>query len=160
MTDRTLTAEEVWTQIASENVCIMATPDDEGIRARPMGPMVRQDDGVIWFITDRNSHKVRDLADDTPVTLIFQNSASNWYISLMGTASVVDDRGQVRELWSPILKEWFEGPDDPKIILLAFEPTEADYWNGPNRLVAGLKMLITAATGMKTDMGDAGKVSM
>ncbi len=160
MSDKPMTSADLWEQIEGEHVCMMASMNGGAIKSRPMAPIIRKAEGRIWFFTDRHSSKAGDLADDSPVTLTFQNSASNWYVTLMGSASVVDDRAKVAELWSPLMKEWFDGQDDPRIILIGFEAAEADYWNGPNRLVAGLKMLVTAATGMKTDMGDAGSVQM
>lgn len=160
MADHEMTTDDVWTKIEAEHICLFATLDDDAIKARPMAPMVSRADRVIWFMTDRASHKVQVLEGDSAVTLMFQNSASNWYLSISGSGSVVDDRIKVRELWSDALKQWFEGPDDPKLVLIAFEPNEADYWDGPNRLIAGLKMLVTAVTGAKTDMGNAGKVLM
>jgi general stress protein 26 len=160
MSDKPMTSADLWEQIEGEHVCMMASMNGEVIKSRPMAPIIRKDEGRIWFFTDRNSSKAGDLADDSPVTLTFQNSASNFYISVMGTGSVVDDAARIAEMWSPLMKEWFDGPHDKRIILIGFEPSEADYWNGPNRLVAGLKMLVTATTGMKTDMGDAGTVRM
>jgi general stress protein 26 len=160
MSGETMTSHDIWKQIGNESICMYSDFDGRIIRSRPMSPIIRRDENCVWFVTDRDSTKVRDLTDDSPVTLTFQNSASNWYVSLVGAASVVDDRTKIAELWSPLMKEWFEGPGDPAIVLIAIEPLEADYWKGPNRLVAGLKMLVTATTGMKTDMGDAGKVPM
>ena len=160
MAEKQYTNDDIWNLIEGENVCMFANLDDSVIRSRPMAPMVRQDDGLIWFVTDRTSGKMQDLGDDTPVTLTFQNSASNWYVSLAGSVSVFDDKARLNELWNPMMKQWFDGPDDPRMVLLAFEPYEADYWNGPNRLTAGLKMLVTATTGVRTDMGDTGKVVM
>ena len=160
MSDKAMTHDDIWKQVKNEHICMYADFDGRMIRSRPMAPIIMQEENCIWFFTDRHSSKVKDLTDDSPVTLTFQNSASNWYVSMAGAASVVDDRAKIAELWSPLMKEWFDGPQDPKIVLIAVEPAEADYWNGPNRLVAGMKMLVTAATGMKTDMGDAGKVAM
>ncbi len=160
MAEKQYTSNDIWGLIDGENVCMFASLDDSVIRSRPMAPMPRPDDGVIWFVTDRTSRKMNDLGDDTPVTLTFQNSASNWYVTLTGSVSVFDDRDRLRDMWSPTMKQWFDGPEDPRMVLLAFDPHEADYWNGPNRIVAGMKMLVTATTGVRTDMGDAGKVAM
>lgn len=160
MSEAAMTRDDIWKQIGNESICMMSTTEDSVIRSRPMAPIIREREGRIWFTTDRTSGKVRDLADDSPVTLTFQNSVGNWYVCVIGTGSIVDDNAKIHELWNPVLKQWFDGPNDPKLVLIAFEPVEADYWNGPNKLVAGLKMLVTATTGIKTDMGDAGKVAM
>jgi general stress protein 26 len=155
-----MTSHDIWKRIESERVCMMATMDDDVIRSRPMGPIARMDEGRIWFMTHRTSGKMGDLADDTPVTLTFQNSGGNWCVTISGSASVVDSRAKAKELWSAAYKQWFDGPEDPDLVLIAFESVEADYWNGPNALVVAAKMAVAAATGIRTDMGDHGKVSM
>jgi general stress protein 26 len=78
----------------------------------------------------------------------------------MGRANVVVDRAKVHELWSAPLKQYFDGPDDPKIVLIAFHADDADYWDGPNALMTGMKMLVTAATGEPADLGESGRMAM
>lgn len=160
MAQQDVTAARVWEDIEGQRVCMFIDHDGQTPRARPMAPLVRRAEGRIWFLTDRHSGKVADLSDDSPVCLTFQDKGDNWYVALTGSASVVDDPAKTAELWSPVMKEYFAGPDDPAIVLIAFEPLEAEVWNGPGRMMAGLKMLVTAATGLRTDMGDHGKVDM
>ncbi len=160
MTDKQPSADDIWDSMAGEHVCMFVTLEGSAVKMRPMAPMLSREEGCIWFMTDRTSKKVRDIDDDAPVTLSFQNSAKNTYLAVSGPVSVVDDRTQIAKLWNPMLKQWFDGPEDPRIVLLGFQPTEADYWIGPNQVVSGLKMLFTAATGVRTDVGDAGKVVM
>jgi general stress protein 26 len=155
-----MTADKIWDYIEGEHVCIFATQDTDLIRTRPMAPIVKRKEECIWFFTDRSSKKINDLGDEGPVTLNFQNAASNWYISTMGSASVVDDQHKINELWSPMMEAWFDDAEDPRIVLIAFKPEEVDYWDGPNRLIAGMKMLASAVTGNKADMGEAGTLKM
>ena len=69
MAEPNYTSDDIWNLIDGETVCMFSNLDDSVIRSRPMAPMARRDDGVIWFVTDRTSGKMQDLGDDTPVTL-------------------------------------------------------------------------------------------
>lgn len=42
--------------------------------------------------------------------------------------------------------------------LIEVEPDDAEIWKGPNRLVAGAKMLAAAVTGARVDFGESKKV--
>ncbi len=56
--------------------------------------------------------------------------------------------------------QFFDGPEDPKLILIAFDPREAETWTGPGRLVTGLKLAFTAITGKRTSIGEQRTVPM
>ena len=56
------------------------------------------------------------------------------------------------------MREFFDGPEDQRIISLAFEPHEATYWAGPGRVASAFKLAL-AATGVKSNMGTQGKVA-
>jgi hypothetical protein len=44
--------------------------------------------------------------------------------------------------------------------LITVIPQRAEYWDGPNRLIAAGKMLFAAVTGGRPGMGDNRKISM
>jgi len=159
MTD-TMTPEEIFEMIEGEHVCTFSSTEGSRIRSHPMSPRFVEGDQTIWFMTQTGASKLGDLKADSDVTLAFSNVAKGSYVSLMGRANVVVDRAKIHELWSAPLKQYFEGPDDPKIVLIAFRADEADYWDGPNILVTGMKMLLTAATGEPADLGESGRMRM
>ncbi|GGI84942.1 general stress protein [Polymorphobacter multimanifer] len=159
MTD-VMTPEKIFEMIEGEHVCTFSSLEGSRIRSHPMSPQFVKGERVIWFMTETGASKLADLKADSDVTLAFSNGAKGSYVSLMGRANVVVDRAKVHELWSAPLKQYFDGPDDPKIVLIGFHADDADYWDGPNAVMAGIKMLVTAATGEPTDMGDSGRVAL
>lgn len=148
-----ITAETIWDLIEDRRECLYAEVDDRRVRMRPMAPIVRRREGRIWFFTDRNSCKVAELDDQEPVTLAFADASKGWHVVLTGPATLVDDRPTARALWSAPMQQFFEGPDDPKLILIAFDPREAESWTGPGRIVTAVKLAFTAATGVRTEIG-------
>ncbi|MBL8588768.1 MAG: pyridoxamine 5'-phosphate oxidase family protein [Methylobacteriaceae bacterium] len=160
MTDEPMTSAKVWDLIERQGECLFADVDGDRARIRPMAPIIRRDEARIWFFTDRDSWKVEDLDDNSPVTLAFRDASAGWHVVLTGAATAVDDRATATALWSEVMKQFFDGPDDPRLILIAFDPREAETWTGPGRLVTGLKLAFTAITGKRTSIGEQRTVPM
>ncbi|WP_439532862.1 pyridoxamine 5'-phosphate oxidase family protein [Polymorphobacter sp.] len=155
-----MTPEKIYEMIEGAHVCTFSSLDGNRIRSHPMTPQFVEGERTIWFMTEAGASKLSDLRADSDVTLAFGNTGSGNYVSLMGRGNIVVDRDRVHRLWKAPLKQYFDGPDDPKIVLIAFNADEADYWDGPNAVMAGIKMLVTAATGEPADLGESGRVAM
>ncbi|WP_442506034.1 pyridoxamine 5'-phosphate oxidase family protein [Novipirellula sp. SH528] len=111
------------------------------LTARPMAVAQVEDDGDLWFVTDRNSGKVADLMLDEDVAVTMQGSSK--FVSLSGKAHAVDDQAKIDELWNEAWKVWFpEGKTSPSLVLLRVEPTRGEYWD--NAGLTGLKYLVKA----------------
>ncbi len=125
------------------NAMLVTRGSDGSLDARPMAIAETTDSGTLWFVTDRNSGKIADLALDNEVAVTMQ--ASRKFVSLSGQCLVIDDNTKIEALWSEAWKVWFPGgKTDPSIVLLKVEPTRGEYWD--NSGIAGLKYLIKAGT--------------
>lgn len=127
---------------------MLVTRTAEGqLRARPMALAEVQSDGTLWFLTDRNSAKVDELAKDWHVGVTMQSKTK--FVSLSGKASPVDDRERVSRLWKVEWKVWFPGgKDDPNLVLLRVDGEAGEYWD--NSGTSGLKYLIEAGKALLT----------
>ena len=111
-----------------DTAMLVTRGDDGSLDARPMAVAQVQDDGQIWFITDRNSGKIASLKLDSEVVVTMQSFSK--FVSLSGTAFAVDDQAKLDELWSEAWKLWFpEGKTTNSIVLLRIEPTRGQYWD-------------------------------
>ena len=61
---------------------------------------------------------------------------------MQGALSISHDRTVIDRLWNPSIAAWFEGTDDPKLVLLRFDPEQAEIWSNENNLLASVKMLL------------------
>jgi general stress protein 26 len=114
---------------------------DGTLRSRPMAVAEVEDGGDLWFITEKSSGKMEELAGDSHVNVSMQSR--NKFVSISGTATVHDDRGKVSELWSESWKVWFPGgKDDPNLVLLHVHATDGEYWD--NSGAQGIKYLLKA----------------
>ena len=148
--------------VKKSETCFFCTEsaDGESGGVRPMGVREVDDSGNLWFLSADDSHKNREIARDSRVSLYFQGSAHSDFLHLKGRASVTRDPDKIKELWSPIIKTWFtEGVDDPRITVIKVTPTDGYYWdNKHGSAIAGAKMLIGAAIGKTLDDSIEGNV--
>ena len=63
------------------------------------------------------------------------------FASIHGSLSISNDRAVIDRLWNPFIAAWFEGKDDPKLVLLRFDADHAQVWLNESNLLAGVKLL-------------------
>jgi general stress protein 26 len=115
-------------------------PNDR-LSARPMAIADTDSDGSVWFVTDRDSGKLIDLASDPEVCVAMQDGKR--FVSLSGRAKISDDRKRTIELWQDGWRVWFpDGPDDPSSVLIHVLAEQDAYWD--NSGVQGIKYLVEA----------------
>lgn len=162
-TTREESIEKVADIIKDITITMLVTLDARGLpRSRPMTTQKTPFDGTLWFFTSRDAEAAHDIQRAPNVNLAYASTGSESYLSVTGSAEVVEDRAKAQELWNPILKAWFEGPDDPMLRLIRVDVEHAEYWDTPGGKVASLFALVKGAiTGDGGDMNsDVGSVSM
>jgi general stress protein 26 len=154
--------ERVWSAIEAIRVGMLVTAWGEGLRARPMHSIVRRDEYAIWFIAERHSQKLDEVAAQPDVLVAYSAGESGDQVALTGQIEIVDDRAKLEELWSPGASLYFpQGPSDPAAILLRFMPVTAEYWTGGrNPIVYAIKALQAKITGERPSIGEHGTVDM
>lgn len=124
------------------NIAMLTTQDPDGLmRSRPMGSQEMDANGDLWFFTSKTSGKIHSIMVDQKVNLTYvANSATHpRYVSIAGSAEIVEDREKAAALWKPILKAWFpEGLEDPDLVLLRVRIDSAEYWDTPAGAVVQL----------------------
>jgi general stress protein 26 len=137
-------------------ICMFTTVSSTNeFRSRPMAMVAIEDDGSIWFFTNEYSPKSKEISRDNEVNLAFSDPSSNTYISVAGTANLVDDQGRKEEYFSPAIKSWFpDGLEDPALILVKVVPSSAEYWDSSSsKMVVAFQMLNAIVTGDTPDLG-------
>lgn len=111
------------------------------LRSRPMAVADIGPGGAMWFVTERHSGKMEEIARDDHVNVAMQGRMK--FVSISGRATPVDDHAKVAELWNESWRTWFpEGKDDPGLILLKVDGETGEYWD--NSGAGGVKYLIEA----------------
>jgi general stress protein 26 len=149
--------------VKSARVCMFQTiPGNVPFNLRPMSPVETDDMGHIWFFSNRNSEKNKDIKINPHVQLIFSNMQDSEFLSVYGVAEVIHDRQKFEELWTPLVKVWFpDGINDPDLTLINVKPLSAHYWDTRNgKMVSMLKMAAAVFTGRIMDGGVEGDLNI
>lgn len=144
--------QDLWDKIKDVRVAMLTTTEQDGsLRSRPMYTQQAEFDGDLWFFTADDSGKVAEIRVDSDVNLAYAEPKDSRYVSVSGKAELVKDRAKIDELWSPMLKAWFNGgKDDPHLALLRVRVSEAEYWDDTQSKMSQLFGMIKAATSSET----------
>lgn len=139
---------------------MMTTLSREGtFHARPMQNADVEDGFTsVWFATQRHSGKIEEVSQDARVGLTYVDSTGKGWVSLSGHAQVVDDRAKSREVWRDTWKNWFDGPEDPEMILIEVTPEIGEYWDQDAKAIVYAKLATSAVTGKQFELGENKKV--
>ncbi len=137
--------------------CMFCTYRSDILKARPMAVQKVDEDGNLWFLSDRNSDKNQEIKNDNNVELLFAGGHEK-YLALHGTAEISFDKTKIKELWNPIIKVWFtEGVDDPAISVIKVSYDDGYYWDTKHgHMISVLKMVKSLVTGTSGDDGVEG----
>lgn len=135
--------------------CFFCTKIRTGIpmSVRPMTVLEVDDAGYLWFFTGRSTHKDDEIEQDPFVHLMLQSGQRAGFLNIYGLAKEVKDIHKVKSLWNPTLENWFDGPNDPELVLLSVEVLEGHYWDNKHSApIAAFKYLKSLLTGNPEDM--------
>lgn len=146
------------------NICLFCSnlKTDNGSTCRPMGAQKVCEQGNIWFFSEVNSDKNREIKQDKHVQLFFSHPSKSSYLVVNGEAEVIIDKNKKDELWTPFAKIWFkEGKDDPNISIIKVKPTTAYFWDTDgNKMINFFKMIASVVTGTNLVSGMQGELKV
>jgi general stress protein 26 len=117
---------------------VSLSPDGESLVSRPLVTLQIDAAGHFWFFIRSDSGKVDDVSLHAMVNLAYADPVNRHYVSVVGRASVVEDRRHIKELWTPRAAAYFpQGVADPSICLLKVEPESAEHWQAEGGFAHG-----------------------
>jgi general stress protein 26 len=142
-------------------IAMLTTLTADGLPvSRPMAVQEAEFDGDLWFFAQRDSDQVRQLRANPAIGVAL--AASDSWVSVSGTAELVEDRAKARELWNSAVEAWFpNGPDDPDVLLLKVHAEQAEYWDSPgSKVTTVLSYAKSRLTGNRPDVGEHGRMDL
>jgi general stress protein 26 len=106
----------------------------EGARdgaTQPMSANFEDEDrerGCLWFFTANDHDFTRALGQSSRGIAAYSAKGHGLFASIRGTLFIDNDRATIDRLWNPIVAEWYEGKDDPKLALVRFDLDDAKIW--------------------------------
>ena len=109
--------------------CALITMDGGGrMRARAMDPFLPDDRMIVWLATNPKSLKVREIRRHPKVTLYYFERDEQAYVSLSGTARLVNDPKEKDRRWKDEWKAFY--PNRRRdYLLIAVEPERLEVVN-------------------------------
>jgi general stress protein 26 len=160
MADDRKIEEQFWSELKSSPFIMLGI---EGARDGATQPMTAQfedqdrEAGQLWFFTARDHDLTRSMGQSDGAIGPFSAKGHNLFASLRGTLTVVNDRSTIDRLWNPIVAEWYEGKDDPKLALVRFDVENVKIWLAD---VGGfLKPVLNNLLGRRPEAGQGEKVA-
>src|SRR5258708_6974678 len=133
-------------QVAKETIakvpyCWVVTADQRGgANARVVQPFFSElDQGgwVVRFVTSGRSRKAAEIASSRRITLGYQYDAELAGVTLAGSASIIDDRGYLRDIWRNEWNAFFpKGPSDVDAVIVEVTVERIEVWNLVRRIAA------------------------
>ena len=133
---------KLWKALKSDRTLMLGLDGVENGHTRPMTSQVEGESGPIWFFTGKPNALVENLSQGSRAIAAFSAKDHGLFASISGSLHVDNDRAVIDRLWNPFVATWFEGKDDPKLVLLRMDPEHAEIWLNENNLLAGVKMLL------------------
>ena len=166
MNDTTEKRELLWTLIKNIKFAMFTTRHGNGhLHARPMTTQNKglESDESLWFFMSRKGDPAADVIADQVVNLVYADPSEDTYVSVSGTAAIIEDAAKKQQLWSQRVEAWFPGgPTDPDLALVQVQIVHANYWDVKESKIVQLYELAKAVVTGKApaELGEHGEVRM
>ena len=143
---------KLWELIKDIRFAMFTTRHGNGhLHSRPMTTQNSKvdQDASLWFFMARNDQPVADLTADPVVNLVYADPGEDSYVSVSGTAALVEDMARKKKFWSKMNEAYFPaGVTDPNLALVEVKIIHANYWDvEESKIVQLFKMASAAMTG-------------
>ncbi len=134
--------KKFWDALKSDRTLMLGLDGVEDGHSRPMTACVEEASAPIWFFTGKPNAVLEHLSQSRRAIAAFASRDHEVFASIQGNLVIDNDRIVIDRLWNPFIAAWFEGRDDPKLVLLRFDAEHAQVWLNENSMLAGVKMLL------------------
>ena len=138
MANATEKREELRGLMKGIDIAMFTTVGENGFPvSRPLSTQDVEFDGkLLWFFVRKNSAKVNEIRRYPRVNVAYSSKDKNVYLSVAGTADIVEDQAKIDEFWNDALKAFFpKGPNDKNLVLVRVTVHSVEYWQGPSTAI-------------------------
>lgn len=136
--------------------------DNSYVHAVPMSRQEVDEQGNIWYLFSSDSDTYNNLKNNSKVSIQFSHVGEYNFLSIDGEAEISQDKERIEKYWNKFVEAWFEkGKEDPNIRVMKVRVADARYWdNKTNKLVTFFKVVSSAVSGQKLDIGREGELNI
>jgi len=123
--------EKFWKALDDSPFVMLGIEGARNGATQPMSANFEDEDrerGCLWFFTANDHDFTRALGQSSRGIGAYSAKGHGLFASIRGTLVIDNDRATIDRLWNPIVAEWYEGKDDPKLALVRFDLDDARIW--------------------------------
>ncbi|MBU0557397.1 MAG: pyridoxamine 5'-phosphate oxidase family protein [Alphaproteobacteria bacterium] len=145
--------DEFWKSLSASPI-LMVRRDGSNEHALPMHACLDEDlgptyGGAVWFFTERDNR----LAPGGSAMAQFMSKGHDVFACVSGQLVEETDSGLIDRFWSNPVASWFDGREDPKLLVLRMELNDIEIWTADLGIKGRLKLM----TGSRIDPQEAGE---
>lgn len=135
------------------DIAMLTNRNERGaLVSHPLSRNKSLEDDYLWFFTRKDSEKVTEILKDPRVNVSF---AKKDYLSIAGTAEIVEDQMIKEKLWTKANEAFFGAEvTDPNIILIKIIMDSAEYWKGENPIATAYHFVKGIISEEEPDIGE------
>ena len=117
---------------------------------------------MLYFFVPKSGEIAQRLQSEGNVNVAYADPGDDSYVSVSGSASLLEDQAKKEELFSSFAKAWFpDGAGDPNLGLIQVRIVHAEYWDvKESKMVQLAKMATAAVTGKRPSLGEHKELNM
>lgn len=97
---------------------VLVSVDEDGKpHAREMDPFAPEENWTIWFGTNPNTRKVQQIKNNPNVAVFYYDSKSLSYVSINGTAELLNDQKLKQKYWKDYWDRYYADPEKDYILI-------------------------------------------
>ena len=141
MTDDRKILSKFWEALGDSPTVMLGIPS-QNAHSEPMTAFFDSSvPNTLWFYTRRDNRAAQGLGKG-PAMIQFAGKGHDIFACLRGDLAIEADKNRIDQFWSQHVAAWFDqGRDDPNMIMLRFDPTDAELWEADMSVLGKLKMV-------------------
>jgi general stress protein 26 len=123
--------EKFWSELKSSPFLMLGIEGARDGATQPMTVQFEEEDrnaGRLWFFTAKDHDLTRSMGQSNRAIAAYAGKDHGLFASLRGTLTLTNDRETVDRLWNPVVSQWYEGKEDPKLALVRFDVEDVKIW--------------------------------
>ena len=127
----------------------------------PMKGYTIEGEKPVWFLSKRDAELALETGEGHAAMAVVVSEDHHLHASVGGALSTERDQARIDQLWSSMADAWLpEGRTSPDVVLLRFDPEEAEVWLSDNAFKLAWEVAKANYTGQRAQSGERAHIEM